>query len=170
MTGRPSSYTKDIAAEICAQIAEGSHLAKVCKADGMPHLRTVYRWLQDREEFSAAYDRARQVRAETWEGEIAEIADDTSQDFIDKTKPDGETYRAFDAEHVQRSKLRIDSRKWLMAKAAPKRFGEHLNIDQTSEVTVKQDLDLSHLTKRERDVWAGLVAKARAAAAKEFQK
>ena len=136
----------------------------------MPHLRTVYRWLETLEAFAAAYDRARQVRADTWEGEIAEIADDTAQDFIDKTKPDGETYRAFDAEHVQRSKLRIDARKWLMAKAAPKRFGEHLTVDQTSDITVRQDLDLSHLTKREREVWAGLIEKARGATGEKMSR
>ena len=162
MTGRPSKYSPDLAAEICAQIAEGSHLAKVCRGDGMPVLRTVYNWLQEREDFAAAYDRARQVRADTWEGEIAEIADDTSQDYVDKVKPDGETYRAFDAEHVQRSKLRIDARKWLMAKAAPKKYGEHLSVDSTSEVTVREDLDLSGLTKKERDNLGVLLAKARA--------
>ena len=164
MTGRPSTYSEEIAAEICAQIAEGSHLAKICKAEGMPHLRTAYRWLETLPAFAAAYDRARQVRADTWEGEISEIADDTSKDFVDKTKPDGEPYRAFDAEHVQRSKLRIDARKWLMAKGSPNRYGDHLKVDQTSEVTLKQDVDLSHLTKKEREVWSALVVKARRAA------
>ncbi len=170
MNGRPSTYTEVIAAEICAQIAEGSHLAKVCKAEDMPHLRTVYRWLEALEGFAASYDRARQVRADTWEGEIAEIADDTSQDFIDKTKPDGETYRAFDAEHVQRSKLRIDSRKWLMAKAAPRRYGDHLNVQSQSEVTVREEFDGSSLTKREREVLSNLVDKARSPASKESRR
>lgn len=163
MTKPASRYTEAVGLEICELVTEGKTLTAICAGENMPAARTVLRWLRDHAEFATIYDRARQSRADAWAEEIIQIADDTSQDYTDRERSDGSTARVLDAEHVQRSRLRIDSRKWLMAKAAPKKYGEHLTVDQTSEVTLKQDLDLSHLTKREREVWVGLIEKARGA-------
>lgn len=164
MTKSTSGYTEAIGLEICEQVTAGKVLATICADEGMPSSRTVLRWLRDHPEFAVIYDRARQSRADAWAEEIIQISDDTSQDYTDKERSDGSTARVLDAEHVQRSRLRIDARKWLMGKAAPKRYGDHMTVDQTSEVTLKQDVDLSHLSKKEREVWSALVVKARRAA------
>ncbi len=39
--------------------------------------------------------------------------------------------KALDHEHVQRSRLRVDTRKWAAGKLAPKRYGDKLNLGGT---------------------------------------
>ncbi len=53
---------------------------------------------------------------------MADIADDGSNDFT-KDK-DGKA--VVDHEHIQRSRLRIDTRKWIASKLLPKRYGDKL--------------------------------------------
>ena len=120
--GRPSSYTTLLGAEIAMQVADGRVLSSICSDEGMPARSTVYEWLNAHKEFADTYAHAREVRADLWGEEILAIADDTSSDFHEGADDDGG--RRLNAEHVQRSRLRIDSRKWLMAKAAPKRYGD----------------------------------------------
>ena len=57
--GRPSKYSKVMAATICNGIAEGKSLSDVCKQTGMPHRDTVYTWMREQPEFSDMYARAR---------------------------------------------------------------------------------------------------------------
>ncbi len=45
---------------------------------------------------------------------------------MDAIAKDGSTIRLVDHEHIQRSRLRVDARKWLMSKMAPKKYGEKL--------------------------------------------
>jgi hypothetical protein len=52
--------------------------------------------------------------------ELLEIADDATNDFVERQNKDGHTSKVFDAEHVQRSRLRVEARKWLLSKALPK--------------------------------------------------
>lgn len=55
---------------------------------------------------------------------MLEIADDASNDWMERTGKDGESIGwQLNGEHVNRSKLRIDTRKWVMERMAPKRFG-----------------------------------------------
>jgi hypothetical protein len=55
--------------------------------------------------------------------EVLEIADDGSNDWMDKEAKSGRLMRTLDHEHVQRSRLRVDARQWLMERFAPDRFG-----------------------------------------------
>jgi len=86
----------------------------------MPDKSTVLRWLGDEEnlEFRDRYARAREMQADVLFDEVLEIADDTSGDWSE----DDDGRRIFDHEHVQRSRLRVDARKWAAGKLAPKRY------------------------------------------------
>ncbi len=163
MVGRPSTYNEDVASEICAQIAEGSILSKICGQEGMPHVRTVLHWLDKHEDFRGLYDRAREIRADTWGEEIIEISDDPSKDWVDRDKSDGSSERVLDHEHVTRSKLRVDSRKWSMSKASPRKYGDKLDLNHSGAVSTAGDLDLSGLDRDERAVMKELLLKAKAA-------
>ena len=84
-------------------------------------LSTVFRWLGEHQEFQEQYARARQARASAMEEEILSISDDDSQDRI----VDAESGAAkVNAEFVARSRLKVDTRKWLMARMAPKVYGD----------------------------------------------
>ncbi|MDE2585541.1 MAG: terminase small subunit protein [Betaproteobacteria bacterium] len=125
--GRPSSFTQETADAICERLANGESLRSITGDDGMPSMPTVMRWLADesRVEFRNQYARAREAQADHMAEEILEIADDASNDWMDNNKPDAPGY-ALNGEHVQRSRLRIDARKWLAAKMAPKKYGDKI--------------------------------------------
>lgn len=124
--GRPTAYTEAIAASICAAVAEGMSLRKVCAMEGMPALTTLFRWLADEEraEFREQYARAREAQADLLAEQILEIADDGTND----TYKDDEGMVRVDHDHIARSRLRVDSRKWLAAKMAPKKYGDKLAV------------------------------------------
>lgn len=91
----------------------------------MPHESTVRSWARDDvDKFSTQYTRAREIGYYGMADDLVDIADDGTNDYVEKERENGTKFIAFDAEHVQRSKLRVDTRKWLLAKALPKVYGD----------------------------------------------
>jgi hypothetical protein len=128
--GRPSDYTQEIADRICQQLASGMSLREVCRSDDMPAESTVRLWaLEDRDGFSAQYTRAREIGYHSMADELLEIADDAANDWMERNGDDNEGWQ-LNGEHVQRSRIRLDTRKWLLSKALPKVYGDKL--DHTS--------------------------------------
>ena len=130
--GRPSIYSDELAKEICSRLMQGESLRKICRDDSMPCVLTICRWLADDgkyREFCNQYARARQIQAEIQADEIIDIADDGSNDWMERLGQEGEVLGySLDHEHVQRSKLRIDARKWTASKLLPKKF-----VDKVSQ-------------------------------------
>lgn len=122
---RPSTYTPEIAAEICARLMEGQSLRKICADTKMPGVRTVYTWLSEDVEFQQQYARAREVQADTLADEIIYLADTTRLGTKVTTKVTGET-ETVQVDMVERSRLQIESRKWLAGKLRPKKYGERV--------------------------------------------
>jgi hypothetical protein len=130
--GRPSRYRQKIADEICRRLADGEGLKEICRTPGMPHESTVRAWaLSNYQGFTAQYERARAIQFERWADEILSIADDSRQDTVVRQLPDGSTERVINHEHINRSRLRIDSRKWLLSKLLPSRFGDRVSAELT---------------------------------------
>ena len=124
-SGSPRLYTPELATEICLMMAEGFSLREICRAEKFPAESTVRLWaIEDLDGFAARYARAREAQADRWVDEIVEIADDGSNDWMERQRRDGSTEVVLDREHVQRSTLRVEARKWLMMKLAPKRYGD----------------------------------------------
>lgn len=118
---RPSSYTDEIAQEICDRIAKGESVKSICadKESGwLPGESTVYRWLEEREDFRERYTRAREAQAD---GKFEE-----AWDIASKATP----------ENVQVARLQVDTIKWQASKLAPKRYGESVKIEGSMGVTV----------------------------------
>lgn len=124
--GRPSAYTHKIAEVICARLANGESLRRICCDDKMPTQSMVYRWLghKEREDFRERYARAREAQAEAIFDEMLDIADDGSNDWMEGQEGGVD----YNGDAVQRSKLRIDTRKWMAAKLAPKKYGDSTTI------------------------------------------
>jgi len=145
--GRPTDYSTDLANEICARIAEGESLRSICRCEGMPNIRSVMRWLGIHPEFSQQYARAREAQAESMFEEMLEIADDGSNDWVERTSKDGETGdKVVDHEHVSRSKLRVDTRKWMLARMAPKKYGDATNIKLSGDAENPLSLLLTEIS------------------------
>lgn len=123
------AYSEEIAAAICDRIAGGQSVREICRDDAMPDMRTVFRWLSDRETFRQQYARAKEAQVEALAEEILDIADDGSNDWMLRKHGEDDAVEVVNGEHIQRSKLRIDARKWLLSKLAPKKYGDKLDAD-----------------------------------------
>ncbi len=122
--GRPTDYTQDIADQLCEQLAEGMSMHRACEPDDMPSKRSVFNWLATNEEFLHQYESAKAECADHLAEEMIEIADDGTNDYMTKTNNDGSKYEVVNSEHIQRSRLRIDARKWVASKLKPKKYGD----------------------------------------------
>lgn len=129
--GRPTKYTENIAVSICSQAAKAVSMNTICMPDDMPDSRTVFRWLANNEEFCQQYARAKEECADFIAEEILEIADDSEHDYITKTRDDGSEYEVVNHDHIQRSRLRVDARKWYAGKLRPKKYGEKVHQEHT---------------------------------------
>jgi hypothetical protein len=127
MMGRPSRYSAKLAADICGLLAAGQSLREVCRSETMPSESTVRSWaLDDKDGFSAQYTRAREIGYLTMADELFEIADDGSNDWMERQGEDKSATYVLNGEHVQRSRLRVDTRKWMLSKVLPKVFGDKI--------------------------------------------
>ena len=122
--GRPTVLNQAIAEEICERIAGGESLRSICATPGFPTVRTVFRWRQaDRNGFHSAYVRARELQAEHFVDEITEIADDGRNDYIERARQNGEVFVEADREHIMRSKVRIETRQWIIERILANKYG-----------------------------------------------
>lgn len=127
--GRPTKYSDETVERICELIASGMSLRTVCSQEGMPSAVTVCKWLSENEEFSKQYARAREEQAVSFADEIIQIAD--------SVEPDSAA--------VAKAKLQIDSRKWLAARMAPKKYGDKVEQQITGNLAIQADVKLSDL-------------------------
>lgn len=138
--GRPTRYTKALGDRICSQLAEGKSLRTVCRDPKMPAKTTVFRWLRmpSMKDFRDQYARAKEEAADAMAEDILDIADDGTNDYMEKLNKDGEPtgLYMFNKEAALRSRIRIDARKWLMAKSKPKKYGDKLDLTSGDEPIV----------------------------------
>lgn len=127
--GAATKKTAQIVEAICERIAQGEPLRKIVKSEGMPHEVTVFRWLEKDEEFRAQYALARERQADFYADQCIEIADDGRNDTYELD--DGSQHVAHD--HIQRSRLRVDTRKWYASKLYPKKYGDRNTTELTGE-------------------------------------
>ncbi len=123
--GRPTIFKKTIAREICRRIADGASLRSICQDDDLPHRDTVRRWLRRKPDFRADYADARIYQAEHYIDEIVEIADTD--------------------DNPSRARVRIDARKWVAARLAPKKYSER------SEIELSGGIDIANRLERARE-------------------
>ena len=112
--GRPTKYSIEWAERFCDLIAEGRSVAEICARPDMPSQQSVYTWLKQDEDFLERYARAREAQADKLAKEILELSDKIEDDNPVK---------------VQRARLQVDSRKWLAARLAPKKYSDHITHD-----------------------------------------
>lgn len=140
--GRPSNFSQETADLICDRLANGQSLRKICCDENMPSASTVFRWLSAQPAFQEQYALAREAQADTLFDEMLDIADDGSNDWMaDKEEEDGFRYNG---DAVQRSRLRIEARKWMAGKLRPKKYSD------------RQIVDMNHGLSEEAAEWLGL--------------
>lgn len=111
-----STYTDEIADEICRRLENGESLNAICKTTGMPLASTVRRWATDDLcGFASKYARARDIGLEHHIDGLLALADD-------------------EAIPPESRRIRVDTRKWIAAKLAPKRYGDRIQHEHTGGV------------------------------------
>ena len=130
------AFSQEIADRICARLAEGESLRSVCRTPGMPVPSTVLDWTLAHPEFGEQYARARQIGYQLLADELIEIADDSSGDVVETE--DGPRQNS---EFTARSRLRLDTRKWMLSKMLPKVYGDKLDMNVAGSVSVSLRAD-----------------------------
>lgn len=113
MAKRQSKRTPEVEERIIDALSNGTALRVVCREEGMPSWRAVYDWMNADEAFATRVAHARDLGFEALAEDILDIADNTPAI----------------SDHVQRSKMRIDTRLKLLACWSPKRYGTKQTVD-----------------------------------------
>ena len=82
------------------------------------------------EDFAHQYARAREEQADRLFEECLAIADDTTDDVVMVADGKGGQVERVNHENIQRSRLRVDTRKWMAGKLAPKKYGDRIITEQ----------------------------------------
>lgn len=121
--------TPAVEQRIIEGLCDGVPLRELCRQNGMPSWRTVYDWIAADPDLAARIAHARELGFDAIAEDILDIADDGTNDWIERQRNDGTTEMAINSEHVQRSKLRIETRLKLLAKWSPNKYGDNATLN-----------------------------------------
>jgi terminase small subunit-like protein len=124
-------YSQALGFEICRRIGSGEVLTVICAEPTMPPIDIVFDWLEtagnvELSAFQLDYEAAEKRRDRVYEDQLIEIADDSTNDYVDKVnQKTQETFRVVDQEVITRSKLRIDMRLRILKARNPVKWGDN---------------------------------------------
>lgn len=135
---RPSSYTPEIANLICEIVATNPEgLPTLCKKfEEMPSTDTIRKWRWKIPEFATKYAEAKRFQAEIMAESIEDVIDET----MNAVYYDHGVAKV-DSGIIAQARLRVDSRKWIASKLAPKIYGDKQHV----VATVKHEENLKDL-------------------------
>lgn len=124
-------------AEICRRVSLGqSMLSVLTEGDKtLPKYETALGWLSDYPEFADAYSKAQRARSDVLFEEALTVADDARNDWMARNDPNNGGWM-LNGENINRSKLRVETRKWAAAKLNPSRYGERTTVDVDTKPVV----------------------------------
>jgi hypothetical protein len=128
--------------KIILEMISGRSLRSILADNDMPSINTFYKWIEEDESKMKHYARATTIRADFLFEEIIEISDDSSKDTLVTDLGDGVTSERMNAEFVQRSRLRVDARKWVVSKLNPKKYGDKIENTHIIETPIFTGIDL----------------------------
>jgi len=120
-------YTRELFDKICAELAEGRSLRSVLRADGMPSIGTFLQWVDQDKALADHYARARALCIDALAEDILDIADTPKMGTKSVSKATG--LEITEGDMIEHRRLQVDARKWLLAKMAPKKYGD--KVEQT---------------------------------------
>lgn len=130
--GRPTNFNDEIANRICDLTA--THTVGYRRLermyDDLPAEKVVREWrLAHANTFGVQYAQAKLLQAELLAEECLDIADDSRNDWMESLSDEekGNGWK-LNGDHINRSRLRIDTRKWHASKLLPKKYGEYRDL------------------------------------------
>ena len=125
-------------------------LESICKElESAPTARTVYTWLTQDDDFLQRYARAKEQQLQVLADQMVELSD---QDRICEKvtiKADG-SREVVILDQVERTKLQIETRKWLLAKLNPKKYGDKQQVEHSGELNVQLAERIAKARAREK--------------------
>ncbi len=115
----------DKANALLAHIESGHTLTSWCDVDGNPHISTIYLWREKDSEFDRRFARAREIQGQTLVERAQDIANHAAEDWV--VTDDGKT--RLNTEHIQRSKLRVETMLKRAACFCPSLFGTRVQME-----------------------------------------
>lgn len=144
----PRPLTEEIFESICQKIEETSYGTKHHCEKHDVSVGSFYRFMDSSEARLERYARAKDRQADNLVEEMIDICDDGSNDLMTIEKGDI-SYEQENKEVVNRSRLRIDTRKWIAAKLKPKRYGDKLDLTTGGSAIKPFVIELSDETDTE---------------------
>lgn len=127
--GRPHEYTPELGDFICEIVATHTEslprLHERFKDEGFPTDRAVNMWRWRYSDFGNKFNKAKAFQAQLLAEQIIEISDDSTNDYMQYEE--GKT--VLNTENINRSKLRVDARKYVASKLAPRQYGSRFIED-----------------------------------------
>lgn len=143
-----------IITEICNQVIEDKISFNQAVDDSEISLVSFYKWIAKNEDLQVLYNYAREVRSDVLFEQIIEIADTTEEGVTIETDDNGRT-KEKKGDMTQHRRLKIDSRKWVVARMNPKKYGDKSEVDLTTKGESLNDLSklpTEELVKRAKAV------------------
>ncbi len=138
-TGEPVRWSRDIADSICDRLESGESLRAICRDQGMPDASAVLGWVRnDKDGFAQQYARARETGYLLLADEIIAIADTPVVATKSVSKATGLEITEGDA--VDRSRLMVDTRKWMLSKMLPKIYGDKQQVEVSGSLDIASTL------------------------------
>ena len=128
--GRPTDFSQEIADAVFTHMVEGKSVRSFCANKANPSLTTLYRWLRENPEFRQQYESGLEMRADTHAEQLIEISEDDTGD-------------------VQRDRLKVDTRKWLMSRMKPKKYGDKITQEHTGKDGAPLNIEIVRFGERE---------------------
>lgn len=108
--------------ELCQKLEAGVSLRSIFHQPKPIMSNTLfYRLIKENAHLKERYARAKEVYADHIFDEILSISDHSEQDHTPFTG----------GNVIQRDRLRVDARKWILSKLAPKKYGDKLDIEHS---------------------------------------
>jgi len=120
---------------VCERIAGGESVRQICEGSDMPDRRQINRWIWADPALRAQYLDACRARTYFYNEEIIEIADECRKGIktVVKETANGTFTETTEIDLVERARLQIDTRKWVMARMNRVDFGEKVTQEHVGK-------------------------------------
>lgn len=136
--GHSTAYSELLADRILERLSRGEPLTSICKDSGLPEASTVASWYVYPDElarpgFAARFARAERIGLHIMAEEMLNIADDSGKDTVTKIFK-GKRVKVIDQEHINRDRLRVQTRQFILSKKLKEVFGDAVKHEHTGSV------------------------------------
>jgi hypothetical protein len=155
LRGRPTNYTPEIGEYVAEQLSLGRSLKNIvdtarAQDPNFPDYSSFLKFACDPDHhFFEIHRFGRELQWRRYAEQVVEISDDATNDYMVQEGKDGEMSWKINGEHIQRSRLRVDTRKWLLSRVLPKEYGDEVGKESAAQVQINvnapQPIDADHL-------------------------